>query len=136
MSAQSQHTPHPVTLVRAAVLWCRASGISVRLGSRGVICTSQHARTRWERDPDAHGVCPIGAALINYQPEATDPEEAAAECLFAPVAWVRVFEAALNHEDIPEEWAGASDRLLRAAAYEAGVRFREEFIRTRPAVVA
>lgn len=137
MSASSaqQHpeTQHPVILLRAAVLWCRASNIPVRLGDHGVHCVSQHAVDRWERDPRASGVSVLGAALLNYQPEATELRAAAAECLFAPGAWIDAFEAGLSHEEMPHAWETASDKRLRAAGYEAGVRYREEFIRIRPA---
>lgn len=131
-------TPHPVTLIRAAVLWCRASGVAVRLGIAGagwgVHCVNQ-TKPKWERDPRSSGVNPLGAALLNYQPEAGETFAAAAECLFAPEYWIRAFEAGLNREEFVTAWSEASDRELRAAAYEAGIRYREELIRTRPAVV-
>ncbi len=136
MPASAHHetpTPHPVSLIRAAVLWCRASGIPVRLGDWGVHCVSSHARDRWERDPRASGVSVLGAALLNYQPEATELRAAAAECLFAPGAWIDAFESGLSHEEMPQAWATALDKRLRAAGYEAGCRYREEFIRIRPA---
>lgn len=140
MSAHAHHespTAHPVTLIRAAVVWCRASGIPVRLSSkgRGVHCVSQQA-PKWARDSRFSAVDPVGAAVLNYQPESIDPVEAAAECLFAPRWWIEAFEAGLNREDFAPTWAKASDRVHRAKAYEAGLRYRADFIRVPSEVVS
>jgi len=120
--------PHPVTLIETAVLWARASGIHVRIGSRGVHCSSL-ATPRWTKDPQSRGIDPVGAALLHYQPEGDDPEEAAAECLFATVEYIRAFEVGLAHENFDDAWASAADKMLRMAAYEHGLRFREKFLR-------
>lgn len=141
MPAQSakQERPmaHPVVLIRAAIVWAHASNIPVRLGSSGwsVYCVSQQS-PKWAMYPRASGVCPLGAAILHYQPEAEDPYEAAAECLHAPPWWILAFEAGLNREDFLTEWAAGPDRAHRAEAYEQGIRYRESFIRTRTPVAS
>lgn len=123
-------TPHPVSLIRAAIKWCRAKGIPVRPASNGwsVHCVSQQ-RPKWAMYPRASGVDPISAALLHYQPEAEDPYEAAVECLFAPLSWVLAFEAGLKREEMPDAWLSAADHRLRVAGYEAGLRYRDELFR-------
>lgn len=127
---------HPVVILRAAVIWARAAGIRVRLGSFGVICISAKAAIRWERDPVASGVCPLGAAILHAQPQATIFAAAAAEAICAPRAWLEGYQAGFDREDLPEVWAAPINRRLALAGFEAGSRYREEFIRTRPTVLA
>ncbi len=127
---------HPVELIRSSVLWIRAAKIQVHLGKLGVHCVSQHGRNPWAQEPGARFVDPLGSVLLHAQPPAADdPHDALAEALFAPVEWVRAFAAGLDLQEMPEEWITALDHRLRVSAYEQGIRYREELIRTRAAKV-
>lgn len=122
---------HPITILRDAVLWCRASKIPVRLGDHfGVIrMPPRSGARRWERDPDFAGVNPIGAAILHAQPDATIQSVAAAEALHAPIVWVFGVQDALNQADAERRSPEPEQRALYAAGLEAGTRYREEFLR-------
>lgn len=118
---------HPITLIRAAVLWARAANIPVRLGRWGVMTAFENGAIHWKRDPAARAVDPIGCAILHAQPEATEPYAAAAEALSAPAAWVHGLQQSLDHESPSTSWTESIQRRLYAAGYTAGVQYRVEF---------
>lgn len=122
--------PHPILVLRAAVEWARARGIAVRLGVPwGVQCVSSHDGYRWEMEPGARAVDPIGAAILERQPMATEPYAAAAEALSAPAAWIHGLQEALDDEEPSTSWGESVHRALYAAGREAGVLYRADFTR-------
>lgn len=129
---------HPITILRDAVLWCRASRIPVRLGEHfGVIRAPGHrgSSERWVRDPEFAGVNPIGAAILHAQPDATIQSVAAAEALAAPIVWVFGLQDAIEQADPERRSTDPEQRALYAAGFEAGTIYREQFIRTGFAAV-
>ena len=64
----------------------------------------------------------LGAALLNYQPEATELRAAAAECLFAPGAWIDAFESGLSHEEMPAAWVTADRQVAEGCRVRGGLQ--------------
>ncbi len=116
-------SPHPLTVIAESIRWARAAGHRIRFGAFGVHCVSSHAADRWEPDPRDSGIDPLGAAILHRQPMATDPYEAAAEALAAPIAWVRGFQEHLDGEAVSSTWGEPIHRTLYAAGREAAARF-------------
>jgi len=122
--------PHPILVLRAAVEWARARQVPVRLGvAWGVHCVSSHDGSRWEMEPAARAVDPIGAAILERQPMATERYAAAAEALSAPAAWIHGLQEALDDEHASESWGESIHRALYAAGREAGELYRRDFTR-------
>lgn len=123
--------PHPVAMMRAAVLWARAKGLRVglwkRLDAFGVHCVSAHG-DRWAPDPRDGVIDPIGAAILHAQPDTDDPIVAAYEALVATDTWIAGFVAGLYREDGDPAHASAADRRVYLAAYEQGLRYRSEIL--------
>lgn len=127
--------PHPIIVVREAVKWARAAGHRVRLGAWGIHCVSQVAAERWAVDPHADGIDPVAAAVLHYQPESTAIYEAASMALGAPLPWIHGLVDALDKTPAARRWAETIHRAMYAAGYEAGVLYRQDFIRARPLVL-
>ncbi len=124
-SVEATRSPHPATTVRAAVEWARGRGLRVRLvESFGVVCVSQHADERWEIDPRADGVSPIGVCVLREQPPCSDPDEAASIALDAPASYVTGLARGIAKGEPSKEWEGSVDRRLFAAGYMAGLFVR------------
>lgn len=124
----SNPKPHPLTVVRDAVLSAVASGIHVRIGELGVACTSSHGAHRWARDRDA-AISPLGAVLLELQPEATEVYAALAEAFDVREAFVHGLEGGLDHEAPSQNWTSTINAGQFLAGYETGSLFREEFLR-------
>jgi hypothetical protein len=132
VSVEAQRSPHPATTVKAAVEWARGRGLRVRLVEEfGVVAISQHADERWELDPRAEGVSPIGCCVLQEQPRCSDPDEAASLALDAPASYVTGLARGIAKGQPSAEWTEAVDRRLFMAGYEAGLFVRSWLMRPR-----
>jgi hypothetical protein len=126
-------TKPAVTILREAIIWAQLEGYRIRLGTAGygVQCSSRHGNERWERDPREEGVDPLGAVILQHQPEATLPQYAAALALGGGGSWIPWVEGAadgLAGEAKNRTWidrpvpAHVADRYLNG--YEAAILLR------------
>jgi len=131
-SIEAPRSPHPATTVRAAVEWARGRGLRVRLvESFGVVCVSQHADERWELDPRAEGISPVGCCVLMDQPSTSDTDEAASLALDAPASYVTGLARGIAKGEPSAEWDGSVDRRLFSAGYMAGLFVRGWLMKPR-----
>jgi hypothetical protein len=132
MRAEVMSDPvHPLTLIRDAVLAARAEGYPVVIGPGwGVICTSSHGARRWEVDPLAPGVDPLGAVLLRHQPRATNHQAALAEALDVPLVYVDGLEDGIEDRQRPtRRFASSVARGFYAAGWGTAALIREQLLR-------
>jgi hypothetical protein len=120
-----------MTILRDAAIWARGEGVPVRIGSLGVHCTSSHGRERWQRDPRASGVDPLGAILLQHQPEPTEHHRALAALMEVHEAYVHGAEDALAGEPMSKSWGASISARMYVLGYQCGWLFREELLRGR-----
>lgn len=132
-------SPHALNELRAAMLWAREKGLSVRPSSHfGVISTSEHSdvMATWEVDPLAKGgPNPIGCAILRCQPQTSDTDEAAVMALGAPLAFVEGFCAAVAREELSKAWSESVARVQYLAGAAAGSMVRAWLLRAPATVV-
>lgn len=130
VGAETSSGPHPLTLIRDAVLAARADGYPVIIGSGwGVVCTSSHGARRWEVDPRAAGVDPLGAVLVRHQPRATSHQAALAEALDVPAIYVTGLEDGIEQARPERTLPTSVARGLYAAGWATAALVREELLR-------
>jgi hypothetical protein len=122
---RSPATPHALDAIKRAILWAREHRLPLRLtDSFGVVCTSQHALAMWEPDPRARGISPLGACVLQVQPQTVDTDEAASLAVGAPVAWVEGFAAGCARLDASKAWTESVARAQYLAGFAAGTMAR------------
>lgn len=113
-----------VDLIRKCVNAASATGLTVSaVAELGVHCTSTHA-PRWEVEPRADVISPLGAVLLAEQPQIADADAALAHVLGANRIWIMGFDEGQSGQksDLLVE-AGPAARLY-GQGYAAGVEFR------------
>lgn len=131
MSASAQRIvpQHPIEVIRSAVLSQRAAGARISIGLLGVHVVSAES-PRWERDPRAKWLSPLGAVLLEVQPsEWDDPYDALAEVFETRLAYVEGLIDGMEKAEPDKDRAGTRDGRLYVTGWEQGYRFREEMLR-------
>jgi hypothetical protein len=126
-----QH-PLPIEVITDAVAYCRAQGISVRIGSPGVHCISTLGDRRWEVDPSERdgAIDPIGAVLLVEQPPGCDLPDAARLALDVPKAWVAGLQDGMLLELRDPDWMASPKRAIYEHGRESGTLLRIHVLST------
>lgn len=120
----SERDPLPA-LFAEALNQAHVEGLSlVASGEMGVRCVSTHGGRRWEADPNAEGVSPLGAVVLLRQPPAVTPDQAAAIACNTSMRWVEAFAVGVSGLAPITMWRDHVAYRLMAAAWLFGVQIR------------
>jgi hypothetical protein len=113
--------------IEEAIEWAVVNGIWIRCSEYGVRCVSSLVDVRWEKDPMVRGCSPLGAAVLQHQPEKTTLPEAAADALDISLPYEAGLADGLALAPKSSAWSACAARTVResyAKAYEQGATIR------------
>lgn len=123
-------SPDPIHAIREACHWAALAGIPVGLGDG--FATVMNARVfgmpTWLRRDTTRAVDPLGAILLQLQPDIADPLLAVGSALGIGQPELAGIVAGLDHEQPSALWTGSNCRDLFLAGYETGTRLRTEIL--------
>jgi hypothetical protein len=123
LAAYLEGAREPLDRIRAAVRWAESQGLRILHGDYGVL-----PRLEWRVDPGRrpHGVSPLGAVVLAYQPPTgPDMPEPAAIALRVPIHWAEGFADGFDRE-ITTRTLGPLTRRRYLEGHEAGAELRIE----------
>lgn len=123
LAAYLEGAKDPLDRVRASVRWVETLGLRILHGDYGVLPCLE-----WRPDPRRrpHGVSPLGAVALAYQPPVKlDVPEASAIALGVPLPWAEGFADGFDRE-IATRALGPLERRRYLEGHEAGAELRIE----------
>lgn len=114
-------------LLCEAVLWAAERGYPISADDAGVICTSV-ALKRWEVEPTAPTISPLGAIVLQRQPPAADLYRAIGMALDAHPSEIAGIEDGLLHAAPTGEWIRTPRRHLYLGGLQAGTWLRSQLV--------
>lgn len=107
-----------------AISWAIVNGHHICLDAYGVRCVSSLVDARWERDPHARGLDPIGAAILMHGSCKGDVAEAGAEVLGEPLPTVEGLADGVALRPRSSVWSRSITRAAYSRGYEMGANLR------------
>jgi len=142
--AETTESRHPVLLIKAAIARAAARGITVELGGPLGVRYVHGSRPRWVVDVREASVSPLGAVLLDLQPEGpTDIARslgsssqsldgfvsiAVAEALDVHLAYVEGLLCGMDHMEPSGAWVRSPKARFYLAGIAHGARFRLDWM--------
>lgn len=110
-----------------AVVWALGEGYPISVDDAGVTCTSI-ALKRWEVEPTAPTISPLGAIVLQRQPPAADLYRAIGLALDAHPSEVAGIEDGLLHAAPSGDWIRTPRRHLYLGGLKTGTWLRSQLV--------
>ena len=114
-------------LLCEAVMWAAGQGYPISVDDAGVVCTSV-ALKRWEVEPTAETISPLGAIILQRQPPAADLYRAIGMALDAHPSEIAGIEDGLTHAAPAQHWIRTPRRHLYLSGLQTGTWLRSQLV--------
>lgn len=113
--------PSSSAILIDAIRWAGAQGLPVIASADpGVVCTST-ALNRWEVDPTAIGISPLGAAVLRAQPPTADLDTACFLAVGESIRWVEGYTVGVAGLNARPAWGTQPAGPMLVAGYLVGL---------------
>jgi hypothetical protein len=108
-------------------MWAVGRGYPISVDDHGVVCTSL-ALKRWEVEPNAETISPLGAIILQRQPPAAELYRAIGFALEAHLSEIAGIEDGLLHAQPSTDWIKTPRRHLYLNGLQAGTWLRSMLV--------